>query len=118
MGRHAGRIGRLFEPCTFAFPHPTPPHPPIYASHPSPPPRHPHTRPRNVLLGWRDRRPTAKVVGYGLTGRKVCCLNKSVLDNGWVVRGGWEGQHRPRLNARCAANAGVDGLCHSHGRRR
>ncbi|KAI3424290.1 hypothetical protein D9Q98_009845 [Chlorella vulgaris] len=25
----------------------------------------------NVLLGWRDRRPTAKVVGYGLNGRKV-----------------------------------------------
>lgn len=33
----------------------------------------PTTRPlhSNVLLGWRDRRPTAKVVGYGLTGRKV-----------------------------------------------
>ncbi|PSC74633.1 serine threonine-kinase [Micractinium conductrix] len=25
----------------------------------------------NILLGWRDRRPSAKVVGYGLTGRKV-----------------------------------------------
>ena len=32
----------------------------------------PSLRPRsNVLLSWRDRRPTAKVVGYGLTGRKV-----------------------------------------------
>ena len=31
---------------------------------------------RNVLLGWRDRRPTAKVVGYGLTGRKVGALGR------------------------------------------
>ncbi|KAL4431492.1 hypothetical protein ABPG75_006748 [Micractinium tetrahymenae] len=31
----------------------------------------------NVLLGWRDRRPTAKIAGYGLTGRKVSMVRSA-----------------------------------------